>query len=123
QTFGNRQQSAEVVMNHDHDATKSTFNQSPLDQLPILEIFTAWSCHAGEDLFFAVAAQADDDVNTSGAQFIAIATLDIFTVKKQRQHIGMNRAAVPQIELFDEANGDTFQILLGTGQAHLLKGI
>src|SRR4029453_8182403 len=66
QTFGNRQQSAEVVMNHDHDATKSTFNQSPLDQLPILEIFTAWSCHAGEDLFFAAAPQADDGENTSG---------------------------------------------------------
>jgi len=35
----------------------------------------------------------------------------------------MNRSAVAQIEFFDETHGDAFQILLGTRQAHLLKGI
>src|SRR5262245_14122572 len=63
EALGNRQQSAEVIMNDDHDATKATFNESSLNELPIFKIFTAWSRHTGEDLLFAVTAQANDNVD------------------------------------------------------------
>src|SRR5262249_26169684 len=45
--LGDRQQSAEVIMNDDHDATKATFNESFLNELPIFKIFTASSCRRG----------------------------------------------------------------------------
>src|SRR5215471_2321657 len=78
----NRKQSAEVIMNDDHDATKATFNEPSLNELPIFKIFTAWSCDAGEDLLFAVTAQANDNVDASRAQFVTFTELDIFTIEK-----------------------------------------
>ena len=36
QTSGNGQQTAEVVVNDNHDATKAPFNQAAQDKLPIL---------------------------------------------------------------------------------------
>src|SRR5215510_15736209 len=92
--LGDRQQSAEVIMNDYHDATKATFNESSLNELPIFKIFTPWFCDAGEDLLFAVTTQANDNVDASRAQFVTFTQLNIFTVEKYSQHIGMNWTAV-----------------------------
>src|SRR5262245_16685366 len=56
QAFGNRQQTTEVIVDDDHDATKAALNQSAQDQLPIFEIFTTWSCDTRQDLFFPITA-------------------------------------------------------------------
>src|SRR5947207_13416159 len=71
-----RRQTGKVVVNDNHDAAKATLNQPAQDELPILEILTAWSRNAGQDLFLAVTAQPDDDVNTLGPQLVAIAGPD-----------------------------------------------
>src|SRR5262249_52642562 len=65
EALGNRQQSAEVIMNDDHDATNATFNESSLNELPIFKIFTARSCNTGEDLLFAVTTQSNDNVDAT----------------------------------------------------------
>src|SRR5215467_937659 len=49
QAGGNRQQTAKVVMDDDHDATETAFNQPTKYQLPIFEILTAGSSQTGED--------------------------------------------------------------------------
>src|SRR5262249_31191410 len=123
EAFCNRQQSAEVIMNDDHDATKATFNESSLNEFPILEIFTAWSCNTGEDLLFAVTVQPHDNVDASRPQFVTFTQLNIFTVEKQSQHIGMNWTAVSELEFLDQTGGHTFYILLGARQPHFLKRV
>src|SRR5262245_59058776 len=82
EALSNRQQSAEVIMNDDHDSTKAAFNESSLNELPVFKVFTAWSCDAGEDLLFAVTTHANDNVDASRPQFVTFTKLDIFTVEK-----------------------------------------
>ena len=47
-------------------------------------------------MLFAVAAQADDHIDASRTQAIAVAELDILTIEEQSQEIGIERPAVAQ---------------------------
>jgi hypothetical protein len=52
-------------VNDNHDAAKAAFNQATKDKLPILEILTTRPSDTGQDLFFAITAEANNEVNTS----------------------------------------------------------
>src|SRR5215813_10036465 len=94
ETFRNRHQAAEVVVHDNHDAPQAAFKQAAQHEFPIFEIFTTWSDHARQDLLFAVAAQTNDNVDTSGTQLVAIPQFDIFAVQEQCQLIRMDRSAI-----------------------------
>src|SRR5262249_38396676 len=94
QTRRDWRQTAKVIVNDNHDATKATFNQPAQNQLPVFEIFATWSGDTSENLFFAVATQANDDVDTCRTQFVTIPEFNVFAIQKKSQHIGMDGTAV-----------------------------
>src|SRR5262249_49777665 len=62
-TGGDRLLSAEIIIHDDHHTAEAAFDDAAQDQLPIFEIFATWSGDTGENLFFTVTSQTDDDVN------------------------------------------------------------
>ena len=54
EAFGDGQASGEIVLNNDHDATQSAFDETAQDGLPILEIFSIEFGDAGQDSLLSV---------------------------------------------------------------------
>jgi len=80
----------------EEDAAQAAFEQVAQDGFPVFEIFTAGPGQAGEDLLSAIAAQADDDIDASGTQTIAVAKLALLAIEEQSQQIGIERSTVAQ---------------------------
>jgi hypothetical protein len=58
QALSDGKKPGKIVVNHDEDTAQATFEQVAQDGFPVFEIFAAGARQAGEDLLFAVAAQA-----------------------------------------------------------------
>src|SRR5438874_5244258 len=82
QALAYRKQSGKVIVDDDHHAAQSAFDQPPEYRFPIFEIFTAMFSDAAEHALLAVAAQTDNQVDTRRTELIAIAQLDVFSIDK-----------------------------------------
>src|SRR5579883_284475 len=122
QAAGDGQQAGEVVVDHQQEAPQAAFDQSAQDVLPLLEVLASEAEQTGQNALFAVAAQADDQVDGPGTKAIALTNLDVLGIKEEGEQIGVERASIAQLQFVDEVAGDGIEFRLGGGQSHVAQG-
>src|SRR5439155_7189159 len=119
---GNGQQTGEVVVDHQQDASQAAFDQAAQDVFPLLEVLASEAEEAGQDALLAVAAEAHDQVDRGRPEPVPLFDLDVLGIEKEGQQVGIERARVAQLQLFEEFSGDGFQVLFGSGQTDAAEG-
>lgn len=109
-------------MDHQQDAPQAAFDQTAQDVFPLLEVLASEAKQTGQDTLFAVAAQADDQVDRPGTKAITLTDLDLFGIEEEGEQIGVERASIAQLQFVDEVAGDGIEFLLGGGQSHFAQG-
>ena len=109
-------------MDDQQDAPQAPFDQAAKDVFPLLEILTSEAEEAGQDALLAVAAEAHDQVDRGRPEPVPLFDLDVLGIEKEGQQVGIERARVAQLQLFEEFSGDGFQVLFGSGQTDAAEG-
>jgi hypothetical protein len=122
QALGDGQQAGEVVVDDQQHAPQPSFNQAAQDIFPLLQTLAPEPKENGQDALFAVAAEAQGQVEGSGAEPVAFFDLDVLGIKKEGEEIGIEGTRVAELELFQEVAGHGFQVLFGSGQTDSAQG-
>ena len=107
QALGDGEETGKIVVHEDQQTPQAAFDEAAQHQFPIFEIFAAGTGQTSEDLFSAIAAQGEHDVDAGGRKRSPSRELNIFAVEEYGEQIRIDGQAVAQIEFFDETDGRT----------------
>ena len=105
-------------MNDEEHPAQASLSQGSEDDFPILEVLAAEPGRAAHHAFLALAGETDGEINASWPETVAISNLDVLSIEKENQEIGIERTAIAKFELLDKGFCDAVKILFWDREPH-----